>query len=136
MYTRISRSIVVTSLAALFALPAIAQVHADLGPLHIRIAKDRPPRAKYERRVARPDRDSVWIAGYWDRQGDQWAWVSGRWDRPAERTQRWIAPRYQQDSGAWRYEPGHWSNQEVTDGDDYRSWKEEHHRSNGDRRPN
>ena len=27
--------------------------------------------------------------------------------------------------GHWRYIPGHWSNQKVQDGDDYRGWKQE-----------
>jgi WXXGXW repeat (2 copies) len=141
MYRRVLRSVVLTSLAVLVAIPALPQIRADLGPLHIRIANTRPPRARYERRPPRPHRDSVWIGGYWDLRDDNWAWLSGRWEQPRERNVRWISPRYaregcpwyRQRDCSWRYEPGHWSNQQVMEGDDYRQWKESR-RSHRDRR--
>lgn len=134
MYTRVLKSMVLTSLAALIAIPAFAQVRADLGPLHIRIATDAPPRAQYERRPARPHRDAVWINGYWHRQDDRWAWISGSWDQPSDRRVRWIRPTYSREGCpwyrrsdcAWRYVPGHWSNQQVVEGEDYQRWKHEH----------
>ena len=127
MYRRVLRSMVLTSLAALVAIPAFAQIRADLGPIHIRIATDAPPRARYERRTPRPHRNAVWIGGYWDRQGDRWAWVSGRWEQPSDRHARWITARYQREGNAWRYEPAHWSTQQLVEGDDYQQWKKEHH---------
>ena len=127
MYKRILRSMAFTSLAALAADPAIAQdIRADVGPLRIRIAREAPPRARYERRPPRPGRDYVWINGYWDHQDDRWVWLSGRWDRPGDRRHRWRGPRYRREYGAWRYEPGHWSNQEVVEDEDYRRWRDEH----------
>jgi hypothetical protein len=128
MYRHVLRSMALTAFAALAALPASAQVHADVGPLHIRIATEAPPRVRYERRPTRPDRDSVWIGGYWDRQGDQWAWSSGRWERPRDRNVRWIRPRYAREGRAWRYEPAHWSHEQLVEGDDYQRWKHEHNR--------
>ena len=135
MYKRVLKTLVLTSLAIAVASPSFAQVRVNLGPVHIRIANDAPPRARYERRTPRPDRDSVWINGYWDRQGDQWAWSSGRWERPHDRRTRWIRPTYRREGTAWRYEPARWSDQELVEGDDYRQWRSEH-RSDRDRRRN
>jgi hypothetical protein len=126
---------VLTSLAALIAIPAFA----DLGSIHIRIATNAPPRAQYERRPARPYSDAVWINGYWDRQDDRWAWLSGRWERPNYPRAYWINARYTREgcpwyhrSGcAWRYEPGHWSNQQLVEGEDYKQWKHEHGSGHG-----
>ncbi len=126
MYNRVLKSMVLTALGVLTVSPAFAQIRADVGPLHIRIATDAPPRVRVERRTARPDRDSVWINGYWDRQDDKWQWAPGRWDRPSDRGARWVNPRYQREGKAWRYEPAHWSNQQVVEGEDYQRWKHEH----------
>jgi len=141
MCRRVLKSMVLTSLAALIAIPAFAQVRADLGPLHIRIATDAPPRAQYERRMPRPHRDAVWIRGYWDRQDDRWAWVSGRWEQPSDRRARWINARYTREGCAWyrrrgcawRYEPAHWSDQQVVEGEDYQRWRNEHRSDRGRR---
>jgi WXXGXW repeat (2 copies) len=124
MYRRVLKSMILTSLVVLAAAPASPQIRAEIGPLRIRIATDAPPRARYERRTVRPDRDSVWINGYWDRQGDQWAWSTGRWERPHDRRDRWVRARYRREGRAWRYEPAHWSNQQLVEGDDYRQWRD------------
>jgi hypothetical protein len=133
MYSRILKSIALSSFAVLVAIPASAQVRAEFGPVHIRIATEAPPRARYERRTARPHHDAVWIRGYWDRQDDRWAWVSGRWEQRSEPRARWINARYRREGPAWRYEPAHWSHQQVVEGEDYQRWREEH-RSDRDRR--
>ena len=69
---------------------------------------------------------TVWIAGYWDRDGNNWAWREGRWDRPEHRGARWIAPVYRREHGGTRYEGGHWSNQRVHEGDEYHRWRHDH----------
>lgn len=81
-------------LAAFSCAPAFAQVRvgADLGPVRIHIASEAPPRPRVEVRSARPSRNHVWIGGYWDRQGDQWAWAPGRWEEPSQRGSHWIKP--------------------------------------------
>jgi hypothetical protein len=114
-------------------MPASAQVRigVDLGPVSIRIAPDAPPPPRWERRSVWPGRSYVWIGGYWDRQEDQWAWTPGRWEEPARRDSRWIRPRYLQQDGAYRYEPGHWSHQQMVEGDDYTRWHKEHGRGEG-----
>jgi hypothetical protein len=122
--------------AMLLAAPAFSQTRVDsqaridVGPLHIRIVDSAPPRAYRERRPRSPGPGYVWIKGYNDRQGDQWVWVHGRWERPHNRD-RWIGARYVRERNAWRYEPAHWSSQQIVEGDDYRRWKEEN-RTNRD----
>jgi hypothetical protein len=128
MYKHVVKSMVLVSLAALIGIPAAAQVRVNLGPVHLRIANEAPPRARYERRTVRTHRDAVWINGYWDRRDDQWMWTSGRWEQRPERRARWIRARYQRDGSAWRYEPARWSNQQVVEGDDYRQWRSQHPR--------
>lgn len=134
MYKRILKSIVLSSLTAFIAEPAVAQIQADIGPLHIRIASDAPPRARQERRPPRPNRDDVWIGGYWDRRGDRWEWSTGRWERPADRRARWVRARYSREGNHWRYDPGHWSNQRLTEGDDYQQWRRDQQANRNRRR--
>jgi len=132
MHKYMIKALVLTSFGALLAMPAQAEIRVDLGALNIRIANDAPPRERQEVRTARTDRDAVWIKGYWDRQDNRWEWVQGRWERPAQPNARWIGPRYAREGTAWRYEPAHWSHQQLVEGDDYRQWRQEH-RSGGDR---
>jgi hypothetical protein len=127
MHRRILKAMALTSFAVLVAIPASAQIRADVGPVHIRIATQAPPRAQYERRGPRPHRDAVWIKGYWH-WDDRWVWTPGRWEQRRDRHARWIDARYRREGSAWRYEPAHWSNQEVVEGDDYRQWRSEHRR--------
>jgi hypothetical protein len=128
MLKRILKLLAPVALLALISAPALAQPSPPgLPGLQIRIAQSAPPRVRHERMPTRPDRESVWTKGYWHWEGSRWDWVSGRWQRPEQRTHRWIAPRYQREGNAWRYEPPHWSHQQVVEGDDYRRWKEEHH---------
>lgn len=134
MHRRVLKTMLLASFAALMALPAAGQIRADLGSLHIRIASEAPPRARYERRTRRPSRDAVWIRGYWDRQEDQWVWSSGRWDRPSRRGVHWVRARYVRVDRHWRYEPAHWSNQQIVEGEDYRRWRSEHDSNRDGRR--
>ncbi len=141
-----------TTFAVLTALPAPAQVQVRVGVqlpgLEIRVGHRAPPRLLREHRPMSPGRGYMWIPGAWDWQNDDWAWIAGRWDRPNARRARWIRPRYMREGAAWRYEPGHWSNQRVVEGEDYRRWRDESRRNRdqgrhrgrdrrdrGDRRP-
>ena len=141
MFKRILRSVFLAALAAVVSAPLFAQLPPPppvpplppLPGLEIRIGRQAPPRIRRERRYARPSRDAVWVAGFWDWQGDGWVWIPGRWAVPEVRRARWIGPRYVREYGGWRYVPGHWSNQRVIEGEDYRRWRDEHR---GGRRPN
>jgi hypothetical protein len=125
-------------LAIVAGAPAFAQIRLglDLGPVRIRISPEAPPPPRTEIRLSRPSRSHVWIGGYWDRQDDRWAWAPGRWEAPGQRGSRWIKPRYQREGGAYRYEPGHWSNQRMEEGDDYSRWRNERGRGNGKQKGN
>ena len=131
MYKSAARSLAAAALVALASAPAYSEARIEIGPLHIHIADKAPPRAHRERRPPRPGRDYVWLNGYHDRQSDQWVWVSGRWERPIAERARWIPARYAREDRVWRYEPAHWSTQQIIEGDDYRLWKEEHHSDRG-----
>ena len=124
-----------SSFAVLVAIPGAAQIKADPGPVQIRIAREPPPPARNEARPARPHPASTWISGYWDRRDDRWDWESGRWvmTQPTVPKPRWIkarytrqgCPWYRQQNCVWRYEPAHWSNQPLVEGEDYQRWKDE-----------
>lgn len=127
MFRRILISIAPAVLAAFSAAPALAQPSPP--GLEIRIATTAPPHARHEAVSPRPDHDSVWIKGYWGWDGGRWGWTNARWERPGQKNHTWVAPRYVREGKAWRYEPPHWSHQQVTESEEYRHWKLEHHRS-------
>lgn len=137
MNNRILTLLLASTVAGGVSAPLMAQIQLPAPPglprLEVRIAQDAPPRLRHERRLVRPDRESVWVGGYWDRQENQWGWVPGRWDRPEVRNARWVKARYQREGRAYRFEPGHWSNQNVVEGDEYHRWKEQHGRRGHDR---
>ena len=134
MVSKILKTLGPIAVAALVSIPAAAQIPVPPLPnLEIHISHSRPPRLRHERIPPRPADGYIWVGGSWDWQGSRWAWVPGRWDRPAERDVNWVRPRYVRDSGYYRYEPGHWSNQRVVEGEDYRGWREKHHHGHRDR---
>jgi hypothetical protein len=106
-------------MASAIALPALAQIPVPPPPplpeLHVRIVGTAPPPLRREVIVyrERPARDHVWVRGFYDWQGDDWAWVPGHWVAPPERSVRWVSPRYVRVDEGWRYEPAHWSNQRL-----------------------
>jgi hypothetical protein len=121
------------ALVAFACVPASAQVRVgvDLGALSIRLAPDAPPRPRVEYRTVRPSRAHVWIAGYWDRDGDRWAWAPGRWEEPSMRGSVWVRPNYINEGGSYRYEPAHWSHQRLVEGEEAGRWHNEHGRGRG-----
>jgi hypothetical protein len=130
MQKRMARLLLPAVFATLVWVPATAQIRVgvDLPSIHIRVAPDAPPPMRREIRMERPSRNHIWIAGYWDRQDDRWAWAPGRWEEPSQRGATWVKPRYQRDSGSYRYEPGHWSHQRLQEGEDYSRFRQEHGR--------
>jgi len=134
MQKKLGRMLLPAVLAILSCAPVLAQVRlgVDLGAVRIRIAPEAPPPPRMERRTARPSRAHVWIGGYWDRQDDRWAWAPGRWEEPSQRGSLWVKPRYRAESGAYRYEPGHWSHQRMEEGEDYSRWHKDHGRGHNE----
>ncbi len=134
------KSVATVTFVGLTSLPAAAQVsvHVDvpLPALEIHVAHAAPPKLRIEHRPSRPGRDYVWVQGFWHWNGGGWDWVPGRWDRPDAYGVTWVGARYVHEGSAYVYQPGHWSNQRLIEGDDYRSWKAEKHASrHHDRHP-
>lgn len=137
MKTFMLRRLLPAALAVLampfLSVPASAQLYVEVGagPFDVRFSPEGPPPMPREYRTVRPAPDYIWIGGFWDRDGDRWAWRRGRWDRPASRDVRWIRPVYRGEGGGYRYEPGHYSNQRVVEGEEYRRMRDEHQANRG-----
>jgi len=50
----------------------------------------------------------VWINGFWDLRGGNWAWVGGRWARPPHPHARWEPDRWERHGSHWRHTGGRW----------------------------
>jgi hypothetical protein len=131
MTNRFQKLILPAAMVTALALPAAAQI--PIPEVEIHVAHTAPPHLRHEHRPPSPGEGYVWIGGAWGWQGNQWTWAPGRWERP-EGHVRWIRPRYTHEYGAYRYEPGHWSNQHLVESEDYRRWHEEkrHHHDDHD----
>ena len=132
MTNRLRRTLLSAAVAGAMALPAFA-VDIPVPNIEVHIAHTRPPHLRFERRPPMPGPGYVWINGDWDWDGGRWVWVRGRWDRPAAPDVVWVRPHYRHEYGAYRYEPGHWSNQTVIEGNEYRDWREHHRHGDHDR---
>lgn len=69
-----------------------------------------PTSAPYESMPPRPNRDAVWIPGYYDYtgQGDQYRWVHGHWENPPQGYRNWVPPTWQPTNGGYVYVRGQW----------------------------
>ena len=72
------------------------------------VVKAAPPAPRNEAQPARPSASHIWVAGYWDWQGDAYTWAPGTWMLPPEPQTVWVAPRYEQRSGVSIYITGFW----------------------------
>jgi hypothetical protein len=99
------------AIALFVCAPAFAQrtEGSNREEARARILHNAPPRAKMEKRSARPSPNHTWIGGYWEPQNEQWAWAPGRWEEPSEKGARWNAPKYHHEKDNYRYEAGRWS---------------------------
>jgi hypothetical protein len=73
------------------------------------------PSAKSEAKGRAPSADGIWVAGFWDLQGDRntaprvgWVWVPGQWLTPPVRGARWDPAHWGWSYGWWSWIPGHW----------------------------
>ena len=135
MLKRVFTSIATMTFVGLTSLPAAAQVsvqfNVPLPGLEIHVANNAPPALRHEHKPSRPGSDYLWVQGFWHWHGSGWDWVPGRWDRPDVHGVRWVKTRYVREGGSYVYQPGHWSNQRLVEGDDYQSWKAEKHSNKG-----
>jgi hypothetical protein len=132
---KVLTSIATMTFVGLTSLPAAAQVsvqfNVPLPGLEIHVANNAPPAMRHEHKPSRPGSDYLWVQGFWHWHGSGWDWVPGRWDRPDVHGVRWVKTRYVREGGSYVYQPGHWSNQRLVEGDDYQSWKAEKHSNKG-----
>ncbi len=95
-------------IAAFVASPALAalppQVAQAQTAFNLRIGRPPPPRV-----IAPlpPRRGYVATPGYWNWNGRRHVWVDGSYVRE-RRGQRYVAPQWNQDRGAYRLQRGHW----------------------------
>jgi hypothetical protein len=57
---------------------------------------------------ARPSRDAIWIAGYYNFTGTGYAWKPGRWEVPPAGLTAWVPPSWQPSGNEYVYLPGRW----------------------------
>ena len=135
MLKHLLTSIATITFVGLTSLPAAAQVsvqvNVPLPGLEMHVAQSSPPRMRSQHRPSRPGSDYLWAQGFWHWHGSGWDWVPGRWDRPDAHGVKWVKARYQHEGSAYVYQPGHWSNQQLIEGDDYQNWKQEKHSKKG-----
>jgi YXWGXW repeat-containing protein len=121
-----------TLLAGLFFGVAAAALPQPVPPvplpgLEVRIATQKPPALRHERRGESPGPDHVWIGGFWHWEGSRWHWVPGRWEARIAPSAYWIPARYIHGSHGYIYEPGHWSSQTIIVTDEIRHHSEWRH---------
>ena len=135
MFKNLFKSIATITFVGLASMPAAAQmsvqVNVPLPGLEIHVAQNAPPKMRSEHKPSRPGHDYLWVQGFWHWHGNGWDWVPGRWDRPEAHGAKWVKARYVREGSVYVYQPGHWSNQQLVDGDDYRNWQTEKHSNKG-----
>lgn len=58
---------------------------------------------------AQPSYQHVWVAGYWTWQNNRYAWMAGHWEVPPHSGAKWVNPRWEPESGAFRFYEGYWN---------------------------
>ena len=91
------------SSAAVFSLPAAAEIYVNIAP----------PAPRYEV-VPAPRAGQVWIPGYWDWRGHRHVWVRGHWERE-RRGYYWHPNRWIERDGHYVLERGRWDKQRYAD---------------------
>jgi hypothetical protein len=56
----------------------------------------------------RPNRDAVWVPGYWKWENGRYLWVGGHWDTVSDGFS-YVHPHYDYVDGQWRLIRGYWS---------------------------
>jgi len=95
---------IITAAGAAFVVAA-CESYGAAGAMYVQTA---PPPVQYEEVTVAPGPGFIWVAGYWDWTGMQYAWVSGHWTRPPSGYTVWVPARYERRSNGWNYHPGHW----------------------------
>jgi hypothetical protein len=70
-----------------------------------------PPAPMAERPTPSPGAGHVWVGGFWNWNGSQYAWTNGRWESPPQPAQTWESPRWEREGGRYRFRQGRWGAQ-------------------------
>ena len=81
---------------------------ADLQAFATVQAPSAPPPPRAETPPPAPGPGLVWVAGYWQWDGQRFVWVDGRWQLPRAGA-TWVAPSWQVRGGGVVFMPGRWS---------------------------
>jgi hypothetical protein len=93
---------------AVFLAPLL--MVASLASADVRVyVHNGPPRAVVEHRPARPDRASVWVAGFHRWDGGSYQWVPGHWEAAPRRGAQWRVGNWRRDrQRGWYWTEGGW----------------------------
>jgi hypothetical protein len=72
------------------------------------IVTQAPPAPQAENPGAQPERDDVWVPGYWTWRDGQYQWVAGHWQVPPEGSEIWNPPYWEAEGSGYRYYEGYW----------------------------
>ena len=95
------------SSAAVFTLPAAAEVYVNIAP----------PAPRYEV-VPAPRHGYVWVPGYWDWRGNRHVWLRGHWERERH-GYYWHPNRWVEHDGRWVLERGRWDRERFAENRGY-----------------
>lgn len=68
----------------------------------------RPPPDRVEVIGVAPSPGYVWIRGYWNWNGGDYAWTSGRWAAPERGYRRWEPGQWRHGRRGWFWVEGRW----------------------------
>lgn len=91
------------SSAAVFSLPAAAEIYVNIAP----------PAPRYEV-VPAPRHGYVWVPGYWDWRGNRHVWMKGHWERERH-GYYWHPNRWIERDGHYVLERGRWDRQRYAE---------------------
>jgi hypothetical protein len=78
-------------------------------PVSTTIVTQAPPTVQTEVLSAQPTSAHKWITGYWTWRDNRYQWMNGRWEVPPYTAATWNAPRWESESGGYRFYEGYWN---------------------------
>lgn len=68
-----------------------------------------PPAPQPEAVSVQPSSSHMWVPGYWTWRNNRYEWMAGHWEVPPRSNATWVAPRFERESGAFRFYEGYWN---------------------------
>ena len=89
--------------------PTGTVVTTQTQPVSTIVVTQAPPAPRQEAVLAQPSSAHLWVPGYWTWRTNQYQWIAGHWEVPPYPNAKWTAPRWQTESGAYRFYEGFWN---------------------------